>query len=90
MADPQGSPDVVSDREKTLAHEPEMATRLTAAEGRAFGKEMEGCADVDPMQRAAEGLDGVDAEPEAGPREAADIGDGLLDEPGQFGPRTLA
>lgn len=90
MAEPQGAAQVVADRVKAFGHEPEVATRLAAAKRRALGKQVQRCPDREPVRRTAEGLHGVDAEPEAGSRQAGDLGDRLFDESRQFATRTLA
>jgi hypothetical protein len=81
--------DLLADVAEILAVQAEMATRLAAAEGRALGEEMERRPDPEPLGRVPPRLDLIDAEPQARPRQPADVGDCLLDQSLEFVLRSL-
>lgn len=78
------STDPVADFTKAFAPQAEMTTRLAAAERRALREEVERRPNPEPFGWSPPGLDFIDAEPEARPRQATDLRDRLLDQPRQF------
>jgi hypothetical protein len=83
------STDTVTDLLDAIAAEAEMATRLAAAERRALREEVQRRPHPEPLRRSPPRLDFIDAEPEARPRQPADPGNRLLDQPPQFVLRSL-
>lgn len=74
----------VSHPVEPLTEQAEVATRLTAAERRAFAGEVEGGPDPQPFWRAADCLHRVHGEEKAGAGQATLVGDRPLHQPHEF------
>jgi hypothetical protein len=81
--------DVLADPTRSLAEDPQVTSGLAAAEGRAVRQEVKRRPDHKLLRGPTARLDFIDAEPKAGARQAANIGDCSLDETFQFVLRSL-